>query len=97
MGGSAPMSTVKRPHEAAMDFDSPAALRARVLALEETVLLLASVMAHYPQTRHDLEIRFAELAAHAEARGASPAGKLLYETLAEQIAQLQSLTGLTRH
>ena len=97
MGGSAPMSTVKRPHEAAMDFDSPAALRARVLALEETVLLLASVMAHYPQTRHDLEIRFAELAAHAEARGASPAGKLLHETLAEQIAQLQSLTGLTRH
>ena len=80
-----------------MDFDSPAALRARVLALEETVLLLASVMAHYPQTRHDLEIRFAELAAHAEARGASPAGKMLYETLAEQIAQLQSLTGLTRH
>jgi hypothetical protein len=97
MGGSAPKSTVKRPHEAAMDFDSPAALRARVLALEETVLLLASVMAHYPQTRHDLEIRFAELAAHAEARGASPAGKMLYETLAEQIAQLQSLTGLTRH
>jgi hypothetical protein len=80
-----------------MDFDSPTALRARVLALEETILLLTSVMAHYPQTRHDLEIRFAELAAHAEARGASPAGKMLYETLAEQIAQMQSLTDLTRH
>jgi hypothetical protein len=91
------MSTVKRPDEAVMDFDSPTALRARVLALEETVLLLASIMAHYPQTRHDLEIRFAELAAHAEARGASPAGKMLYETLAEQIAQMQSLSDLTRH
>ena len=59
-----------------MDFDSPTALRARVLALEETVLLLAGVMASYPQTRRDLEVRFAELAAHAEARGASAAGKI---------------------
>ena len=40
-----------------MDFDSPTALRARVLALEETVLLLAGVMASYPQTRRDLEVR----------------------------------------
>ena len=62
-----------------MDFDSPTALRARVVALEETVLLLASVMASYPQTRRDLEVRFAELAAHAEAHGASAAGKILYE------------------
>jgi hypothetical protein len=54
-------------------------------------------MASYPQTRRDLEVRFAELAAHAEARGASAAGKVLYETLAEQMAQLQSLSGLTRH
>jgi hypothetical protein len=80
-----------------MDFDSPTALRARVAALEETVLLLAGVMARYPQTRRDLEVRFAELAAHAEARGASAAGKTLYETLCEQIAQMQSLSGLTRH
>jgi hypothetical protein len=80
-----------------MDFDSPTALRARVVALEETVLLLAGVMASYPQTRRDLEVRFAELAAHAEARGAAAAGKVLYETLAEHMAQLQSLSGLTRH
>jgi hypothetical protein len=80
-----------------MEFDSPTALLARVLALEEAVLLLAGVMARYPETRRDLEMRFAELAAHAEARGASPAGLLLYETLAEQIAQLQALTGVTRH
>lgn len=80
-----------------MDFDSPTALQARLLALEETVLLLAGVMARYPETRRDLEIRFAELAAHAEARGAAPAGLLLYETLAEQMAELQALAGATRH
>ena len=75
-GAVARHSRVNGPHEAAMDFNSPTALRARVLALEETVLLLAGVMASYPQTRRDLEIRFAELAAHAEASGASAAGKI---------------------
>jgi hypothetical protein len=80
-----------------MDFDSPTALQARLRALEETVLLLVGVMARYPQTRRDLEVRFAELAAHAEARGAAPAGLLLYETLAEQMAELQASAGATRH
>lgn len=79
-----------------MDLHSPTALQARVAALEETVLLIADVMARYPQTRRDLEIRFAELAAHAEARGESPAGRNLYETLAEQMAQLAGY-GSTRH
>jgi hypothetical protein len=97
MGEAARMSGVNRPHEAAMDSETPTALLARVAALEETVLLLAGVMARYPQTRRDLEVRFAELAAHAEARGATAEGRILYETLAEQIAQLQALAGLTRH
>jgi hypothetical protein len=80
-----------------MDFDSPTAVQARLQALEETVLLLARVLARYPETRRDLEVRFAELAAHAEARGAAPAGLLLYETLAEQMAELPALAGATRH
>ena len=80
-----------------MDFDSPTAVQARLQSLEETVLLLARVLARYPETRRDLEVRFAELAAHAEARGAAPAGLLLYETLAEQMAELPALAGATRH
>jgi len=79
-----------------MDFQSPTALIARLVALEETVMLIADVMARYPQTRRDLEVRFAELAAHAEARGEAPAGRILYETLAEQLAQLSGY-GSTRH
>ena len=79
-----------------MDFHTPTALLARVVALEETVMLLADVMARYPQTRRDLEVRFAELAAHAEARGESPAARILYETLVEQMAQLSGY-GSTRH
>ena len=79
-----------------MEFDNPTALVARVQALEETVLLLAGLMARYPRTRRDLEVRVAELAAHAEARGASAAGRILYETLAEQMAEL-TIAGATRH
>ena len=79
-----------------MDFHTPTALQARMVALEETVMLLADVIARYPQTRRDLEVRFAELAAHAEARGKSPAARILYETLAEQMAQLSGY-GSTRH